>query len=175
MAKVLLYIYDTSGYFGLSDLVSLANGNTAGYVNSLQNYMGKVFQNPGNAAVQVSSTELAKATGSFTLNSVVATNTCQIGGATFTAVASGATAFQFNVGASDTLTAVNLKNAINTAFPSFFVATSATNVVTLTATDYGAWANGFTLTGSANIVRSAATMTGGVSPSYSLLSGIAFV
>lgn len=174
MAKYLLYINDTSGSTGLNDLVALANGNTAGYVNSLQNYMGKVFQNPGNAAIQVSSASVAKATGSYTLTNVVATNTCGFGAATFTAVASGATGLQFNVGADDTATAVNLKNTINASFGDFVVATSALGVVTLTGKDYGAYANGFALTAGTNIARSAATMTGGVSPSYTLLSGATF-
>lgn len=107
-----------------------------------------------------------RASGTFTLTSVVATDAISINGVTFTAVASGATGNQFNVGVSDTLTAVNLAAAINasvTALVSGYVtATSATNVVTVSSTNYGIYGNQ-TLIASADgtIVASGARLTGG--------------
>lgn len=50
---------------------------------------------------------------SLTLVGVVATDSCTINGVTYTAVASGATAFQFNVGGTDTITAANLVSQFN--------------------------------------------------------------
>ena len=54
----------------------------------------------------------------ITLASVVATNTVTIDGVVFTAIASGATGTQFNVGGNDTATAVNLAASINAYFNS---------------------------------------------------------
>ncbi len=175
MAKVLLYINDTSGSQGLTQNIGNQTGNTAAYVNDLQNYLGKVFQDPGNAALMLSTASVAKASGTLTLSGVVATNTCSVAGTTFTAVASGATGQQFNVGASDTLTAVNLKNVINaTVASTILVATSNGPVVTVTAADYGAMGNGFPITGGTHITASGSTLSGGVSPTYSLLTGATF-
>lgn len=50
----------------------------------------------------------------LTLAGVVATDTCVVNGVTYTCVASGATGNQFNIGASDTLTAANLAALIAT-------------------------------------------------------------
>lgn len=52
----------------------------------------------------------------LTLSAMVATDTVTIRGTVFTCVASGATAQQFNVGGTDTLTAVELKNQVNAWF-----------------------------------------------------------
>ena len=49
----------------------------------------------------------------LTLTGVVPTDSCVINGITYTAVASGATAFQFNIGGSDALTAANLATQFN--------------------------------------------------------------
>lgn len=69
--------------------------------------------------------------------SVIATNTIVINGVTFTCMASGATGNQFNVGASDTLTMAAAAAAINASVTGlvagYVVATSATNVLTLTS------------------------------------------
>lgn len=64
----------------------------------------------------------------------VATDTVTIGGVTFTAVASGATGNQFNVGASTTATATNLAAVLNAnaTISALYTATASTNVVTLT-------------------------------------------
>lgn len=54
-----------------------------------------------------------RASGTFELDTVIATDAISINAVTFTAVASGATGNQFNVGADDDATAVNLAAAIN--------------------------------------------------------------
>lgn len=112
----------------------------------------------------------AYAAGTFTLTSVIATDAISINGVTFTCVASGATGNQFNVGASDTLTAVNLAAAINasvTALVSgYVVATSALTVVTVTSAFPGLAGNQ-TLIASADgtIVATGARLTGGTADS----------
>ena len=66
-------------------------------------------------------------------NAVVA-DTVAINGVIFTAVAGGATGNQFNVGTTTTLTATNLAATLNasTTINALYMATTSTNVVTLT-------------------------------------------
>lgn len=107
-----------------------------------------------------------QAVGTLTFVSVIATNTILINGVTFTCVASGATGNQFNVGGTDTLTAVAAAAAINasvTALVSGYVtATSALGVVTITAVASGLPGNGFTISSpNGTITASGARLTGG--------------
>lgn len=112
----------------------------------------------------------AKASGYFALTSVIATDAISINGVTFTCVASGAGANEFNVGVNDTATAVNLAAAINasvTALVAGYV-TAASSVVamvprvTVTSAFYGKSGNQ-TLIASADgtIVASGARLSGG--------------
>lgn len=114
----------------------------------------------------------AQASGTLTLTSVVATNTAAINGVTFTAIASGATGNQFNVGGTDTLTAANLAAAINASASSlisgYVTASSALGVVTVSSVFYGIGGNQVTLVGSTNIVASGARLTGGLADAAAL-------
>jgi len=105
----------------------------------------------------------AKATGTVTLSSHVATDTVTVNGIVFTCVASGATGNQYNVGGSDALTADNLAAALNanTTLAGMIVASSASGVVTLTALVPGTLGNAITLAISAHGSVSAARMAGG--------------
>lgn len=125
---------------------------------------------PPQIAISVQENEV-QASGTFILDTVIATDAISINGVTFTAVASGATGNQFNIGASDVLTAANLAAAINasaTALVAGYVtATSAaglttTGVVTVTSAFYGLAGNQ-TLIASADatITASGAALTGG--------------
>lgn len=128
----------------------------------LNDYMKKCVSGANNATVQTK-INAVKATGTITLSSHVATNTVTVNGITFTCVASGATGAQYNVGADDTETAVNLAAALNanTTLDGMVVATSALGVVTLTALVPGELGNAVTLVISANGSVSAARMAGG--------------
>jgi len=66
--------------------------------------------------------------------SISAADTVVINGVTFTAVASGAGANEFNIGASDTITATNLVTSVNTN-GTVGTATSSSGVFTLTYSD----------------------------------------
>lgn len=107
-----------------------------------------------------------QASGTLTLSSTVATNAFTVNGVTFTCVASGAGANQFNVGADDTATAVNAAAAINASVSAlvagYVTASSALGVVTVTAVDHGIFGNLVTITGTTNIVASGARLTGGI-------------
>lgn len=89
------------------------------------------------------------ATGTATFSTAVATNTLTVNGVTFTAVASGATGNQFNIGADDTASAANLAAAINAstspAVKGSVTASSALGVVTITARAPGTGGNAITL------------------------------
>jgi hypothetical protein len=86
------------------------------------------------------------ATCTFTFTGLpTAAQTCTINGVTFTAVASGATNAQFNIGADATATAANMAAAINACSTAKIVnvvtATAAAGVVTITAVAPGLGGN----------------------------------
>ena len=112
----------------------------------------------------------ANASGTATLATAVATNAVTVNGVTFTAVASGATGNQWNIGASDTISAANLAAAINgsvTAGAAGVVfATSSGAVVTIWSSVPGTYANNITLAKTGvPITVSGATRTGGTGAS----------
>lgn len=117
----------------------------------------------------------AKASGTFTLVSAVATDAITINGTTFTAVAGAAANNQWSIdGASDALDAAALAAAINASTTDIVnkhvVATVANNVVTVTAVAAGHSGNAITITSAdATITASGARLTGG-SGTYTSLS-----
>lgn len=115
---------------------------------------------PGAIKTRVNAVQ---ASGTITLSSHVATNTVTVNGITFTCVASGATGNQYNVGGTDTLTAVALAAALNanTTLDGMVVATSSNAVVTITALDPGEIGNALTIAISANGTASGARLSGG--------------
>lgn len=104
-----------------------------------------------------------KSTGTVTLVSHLATHTVTVNGIVFTCVASGAVGDQYNVGGTDTLTAVNVAAVINAnaTLDGMVVATSSVNVVTITSLLPGEIGNAVTLAISAGGSVSAARMSGG--------------
>ncbi|GAC1606491.1 MAG: hypothetical protein NVS3B3_06770 [Aquirhabdus sp.] len=122
----------------------------------------------GKFDVVVNGDSSVAASGTLTFSSAgVATDTASINGVVFTAVASGATGNQWNVGATATISAANLASAINasaTALVSGQVtAVAASGVITLTAIAKGVTGNAITIAGGqADIVASGARLTGGV-------------
>jgi phage tail sheath gpL-like len=102
---------------------------------------------------------LVKAAGAVTFGGdPTADETLTVCNITFTAKASGATGNQFNIGTSVTITATNLKTAINASsdLTGKVVATSSGGVVTITAVVPGLHGNGYDLTESmANTTKTA--------------------
>jgi phage tail sheath gpL-like len=142
-------------------------GDSRGIVNKLAAFLTSVSsgsESTPSIIIRVQENE-GRASGTLTLASVVATNSCVINGVTFTAVASGATGNQFNVGVDDPTTAANLAAAINasiTAFVSgYVVATSSGAVVTVLSVFYALAGNMITLAGGTNITASGSKLTGG--------------
>jgi phage tail sheath gpL-like len=150
----------------------------------LVNFVTGVFTGTESAASSSSPPSIAfsvlgqetAASGTLTLTSAVATNTVTINGVTFTAIASGATGNQFNIGGSDTITAANLAASINasvTALVSGYVtASSSGTVVTVTSAFTGLSGNQTLIaSGQGTIVASGARLTGGaVDPNAMTLS-----
>jgi hypothetical protein len=111
-----------------------------------------------------------KATGSVTYGgNLSATNTITINGVTFTAVASGATGAQFNVGGSLSATLDNIVTVVNASTNPLIadLITVAKNGgstgITVTADAYGVAGNDYTLAASGGSPTvSGATLTGGL-------------
>lgn len=108
------------------------------------------------------------ATGTLTLNGVVAGDTAVVNGKTYTAVAFNRTLvngnvlpFQFAVGANNAATAQNLADAINASDPVSITATAAAAVVTVTADTDGTGGNSIGLVGGARLTASGSTLAGG--------------
>lgn len=134
-------------------------------MNNIVDYMTGLIGGNQAATVSVTVGRLFSA-GTLTFSSVVATNTFSVNGVTFTAIASGATGNQFNVGVSDTLTAANAAAAVNASvtalIPGYVTASSALGVLTITASQSGTMGNAITIaSGSGTIVASGARLTGG--------------
>lgn len=108
----------------------------------------------------------AKATGTLTFASAVATDTFVVNGVTFTFKASPVSGVYTDVavGASDNATAALAAAAINNFFSETDGSVSATvlnNVVTITAANSGTAANSYTTVGGAHITAGGATLSGG--------------
>lgn len=117
----------------------------------------------GSFSAKVDITE--SATGYIVCQNVQATNTCTLSGAAITAVASGATGDQFNIGATDALSATALAALINStataAITNNFTAKAIGNVVFLTCKTPGTGGNALTLAATGGMSASGATMSGG--------------
>lgn len=147
-------------------LLEFLNMNSTQFsMRHLKNEFEGLEQGTRTAYVTVS-TGGTQASGTITLSSMVATDTVTINGVVFTAIASGATGNQFNVGGTDTITATNLAATINASTSAKIVnqvlASSATNVVTVTALVSSSIGNLYTLAISAHGSVSGAVLTGGV-------------
>ena len=149
------------------DLESIHLQDGKGAVQRLANAFSKLACGSSTGSVELESgTALAKASGTFTLDTVIATDAVSINGVTLTCVASGASNNEFNVGADDTETAANLAAAINASTSALVnehvTATSAAAVVTVTAQEFGDEGDAITIASAdATIVASGARLTGG--------------
>jgi hypothetical protein len=123
---------------------------TLAAARALQAAAAGAFPSTAKVHVAYSTSDAVQASATATLSSAVATNAVTINGAAITAVASGATADQWNIGGDDTASAVNLAAAINASTTARIAgvvkATSAAAVVTITAVVPGLAGNGITLT-----------------------------
>jgi phage tail sheath gpL-like len=113
------------------DAAPLGFAGSANMINYLQAVIGGEAQAELKLAVGS-----VKAAGAVVFTGLpTAAETVTIANVVFTARASGATGNEFNIGASATATATNLKNAINasSSLTGIVVATSSVGTVTLTA------------------------------------------
>jgi len=109
-----------------------------------------------------------KASGTLTLVSAIATDAVTVNGKTYTFQAGAPTTYgQVQIGVSDTASATNLKNAINSYETRVgneyeVVATSNAGVVTITARAEGTAGNAITISSAdSTITASGATLAGG--------------
>lgn len=125
-------------------------------------------------------TNATRASGTFTYSSFATVNdVITISNVNFTAVATGATGNQFNVGSDATTQAANLAAAVNgsvTALIAGYVtASSALGVCTITSTNYGIYGNTLTMAKGLDagtvVTVSGSKLTGGaVDPTAQTLS-----
>lgn len=140
----------------LTGMFETAGGKHA-IINRLRQYLAQVLAgnsgpdgstNP-NVVFKIQANQ-TQASGTIAFSGVsTANDTVLINGVTFTAVASGATGNQWNVGANATASAANLAAAINasaTALVSSQVsASAASGTLTITSLNYGVYGNQCTI------------------------------
>ncbi len=145
-------------------LLTTDTSNKVLQINKLLNFFKSLRLGMRKATVKVQVGSV-QASGTATASTAVATNTVVVNGYTFTAVASGATAAQFNLGADDTAAMASLAAQINASTDAkilnIVTATSAAAVCTITAVDAGLTGNAITLTASGAITASAARLASG--------------
>lgn len=162
-----IIILDNSPDTATIQMLTQKAGSPKEETNQLVNYLMSFVagSRAGKYYVQTYNKDGVAASGTLTLASVVATNTCAVNGVTFTCVASAPTNVQFVKGGTDTVTAANLAAAINAstnpALLGSVAATSTGAVVTVTAIEPGLSGNGYTLTAGTNFTRSGANLTSG--------------
>lgn len=168
LQRIIIDSPETADQF--KSICDLAPDATQAAVN-LGNYIHSLPAGVRSANVKVLLGAVA-ASGTLTGTSVIATDVVIINGTSYTCVSSGATGNQFNVGASDTITMANLAATINASSDAsgLYSATSAVNVVTVSAVVPGKIGNAITLVSSdATIVASAGRLAGGAEgTSYNL-------
>lgn len=164
MAKLEIVITHGETDADITSLLGVASGSRDELARRLIHYLSQLSLGVRKAQVKVQRAA-AQATGTITAATVVATNTVTINNVTFTAVASGATGNQFNLGASDAAAMDNLATVINANTDLDGIVTAASDgagVVTLTAIDPGEGGNAITLASSgATLAVSAARLASG--------------
>lgn len=129
----------------------------------LKQYFNRITSGIRPGVVQTK-VNCAKASGTITLSSFVATDIVTVNGIAFTCKASGATGLtEFNVGGDDTASAVSLASILNahTTLDGMIIASSALSVVTVSALVPGEMGNALTIAISAHGSVSGARLTGG--------------
>ncbi len=135
---------------------------------------------PTGTLTLVSAVANTFATGTCTLSSVAATDTCTINGLIYLAVSGTASEGEFDIDGDDTADAVALKNAINADTRSGtsgdISATNSSAVVTVTTDVSGTGGNAITLTSQdAQItVSGSGTLTSGVTADSCVVNGLTF-
>jgi phage tail sheath gpL-like len=147
-------------------------GSSHAFIGKVVNLLSKIGSGHEDCKIALTCNEESgvAASGTITFSGVgAADDTILINGVTFTAVASGAAANQWNVGASATLSAAALAASINASVTALVlghvVATSSGAIVTITARAKGVTGNAITIAegvdGSSHMAVSGARLTGG--------------
>lgn len=152
------------------NFTQIANPTTASYLDT-DVIVGTTYYYQISAASVIP----VAAIGSLTFSGQPAVgNTVSIANVTFTAVASGATGNQFNIGANVAATIINLVNAVNTALTFVVIATASPTIATLTSYNNGPEGNAIELLSSLTNVTAAAFAggTAGVQSPFSSIQSI---
>lgn len=163
MANMILKMSNSASAQNVRNLLSFSSKRLGKFLSNLAELPDSIceIQLMNNDAVQASATITCDHTNQ------TANDTIQIGSMTLTAKDSGAITNQFNIGASDTISAANLAAAINSYSSSLLTASSATAVVTVKAAQAGTMGNAIPiiLTQVASGLTTASALTNGVNES----------
>lgn len=171
MAQTVLLITHNDSITDMGNILQPASTGHRMAATQLCNYVNALASGQRAASIACG-VGAVKASGTITFSGVGAANdTVLVNGVTFTAVASGATGNQWNVGGTAALSAAALAAAINasvTALVSGYVTAAAVSgVVTITAARPGILGNAVTIAegvdGSSHMAVSGARLTGGTS------------
>lgn len=161
-----------------ANVVAVANGDTIEITAVLEGTGGNAltFSSPDTTITETGAGTLingtgVKANGTLTISGPSAGETVVVDGKTYTLVAAvdaqTGRFTEFAIGGTDTLTAVNLRDAINSRVSrpdggDNIVATNVGAVVTVTSSRFGLGGNSVGLVGDSGISASGATLTGGL-------------
>lgn len=160
--KVMTLVVQTNANYPAADLLPASTGGNMRVLKGIAQMFRAFIDGSYRSNIQVIQGGVY-ASGTATFASVVATDTLVIGGVTITAVNSGATSVQFNVGSSDTETAANAVATINalTTLNKVVQATSALGVITISSLYPGTIGNLITLSSTGGTITVGASLTGG--------------
>jgi phage tail sheath gpL-like len=169
MAKSFIVLTHNEGSADMTNFIAADNGSKQQTINKLRAYLDSLFCGVRQATMAINRSAV-QATGTITFSGTGAANdTVLINGVTFTGKASGATGNEWNVGASATLSAAALADAINASASTIVTdnvtASAALGVITFTANRPGTLGNCVTIAegvdGSSHMAVSGARLTGG--------------
>jgi phage tail sheath gpL-like len=151
------------------DQMGLKNNAPRLLGQNLVNYFAGLVSGTRSAALLTFAVGATQATATVTFTGAPSNGeTMSLGNNTITAVTSGATGLQFNIGANVTASATNLAALINAnaTLSAIFSATSAVGVVTITVIVPGAFGNAIQLSESLSNTTATAFAGGGAGTAY---------
>lgn len=167
MAQTVIIINHDESAADINQILGSPQGdNDILNISALKNYINALAGGARNAQV-VTNAGCTLSSQTFTGSTVAATNTAVINAVTFTAVASGAGANQFNIGLSDAESMYNLAQAINASTTAgvkgLVLAIASGSVVTIYITCPATRGDGITTTATGGITAGGASTAGAAS------------
>jgi hypothetical protein len=160
---------------GNKELTESSSTDKFNYIKKLNNFFKSVDAGLTPAVIEqvTSATALVRASGTLTVASINANDTCVINGTTLTAKASPSGTSEFLSAGTDTVVAAAVAACINanTSFTGLVTATSSGAIVTVSAVQSGVMGNMCTLVGTATrFAASVSRLAGGTGNNGAVVS-----